>query len=95
VASNVYGSVTNAGTALTVLRTIPFFVPGSPGMRPNGNFALTLGNLSGHGPVILSGSSDFVNWVPLWTNPAVLGSLMFTDSVATHSPVKFYQAVEQ
>jgi len=95
VAGNAYGSVTNANTALTVLRTIPLFVPGSPAITAGGNFTFTLGNLSGHGPVVVSGSSDLVNWVPLFTNPAVLGSLGFTDPQATNSPLKFYQAVEQ
>jgi alpha-tubulin suppressor-like RCC1 family protein len=95
VAGNAYGSVTNAITSLTVLRPVPLFVLGSPAMTPAGKFAFTLGNLSGHGPVIVSGSSNFVDWMPLFTNQAVLGSLTFTDSVTTNSMVKFYQAVEQ
>lgn len=61
----------------------------------NGNLNLHLTGLSGHGPVILYGSSNLLIWDPLLTNPPAVGALELLDTSASNQPVRFYRALEQ
>jgi len=40
-------------------------------------------------------STNLVNWIPVLTNPPVVGPLQFLDSSATNFPRRFYRAAEQ
>jgi alpha-tubulin suppressor-like RCC1 family protein len=91
IVSNPLGTVTNSCN-LTVLRSTPQF--SSSGSLSSAGFAGELDHLSGHGDVIVFASTDLVNWVPIFTNAPVTGSLQFLDSGAT-SQSRFYRAVEQ
>jgi len=42
--------------------------------------------------VIISASPDLQTWTPLFTNPLVGGSLIFTDLLSTNFPQRFYRA---
>jgi hypothetical protein len=39
--------------------------------------------------VVVYTSSDLVNWLPIQTNPARVGALLFIDLDVTNSPVRF------
>jgi hypothetical protein len=45
--------------------------------------------------VVLYTSSDLVNWLPIQTNPATVGALLFIDPDVTNSPVRFYRVEEE
>jgi alpha-tubulin suppressor-like RCC1 family protein len=93
IVTNSFGAATNLQATLTVLRSTPQF-SGSASFSNEG-FAWQLNQLSGHGPVIILVSTDLVDWLPLFTNPPVTGSLEFLDCGATNQPSRFYRAVEQ
>ena len=41
---------------------------------------------------VISASTNLINWTPLATNPISIGSILFTDTVATNYPRRFYRA---
>ena len=45
-------------------------------------------------PVVILGSTDLVNWLPLFTNSPTTGSIQFLDLTATNLPARFYRAQE-
>jgi alpha-tubulin suppressor-like RCC1 family protein len=92
IASNALGTVTNSSCILTVLRSTPQF--NSSGSLSSAGFAGELDHLSGHGSVIVFASPDLINWVPIFTNAPLTGSLQFLDSGATNQS-RFYWAVEE
>jgi hypothetical protein len=49
---------------------------------------------SGLGPVVIYASSDLLTWQPIFTNPPVIGPLVFDDAGITNEPVRFYRASE-
>ena len=93
IAMNRLGVATNQNATLTVLRTPLQF--GASELLSNNGFYLELNQLSGHGEIVVYASGDLINWVPLLTNAAVLGTLRFTDPTATDTGVRFYRAVER
>jgi hypothetical protein len=64
------------------------------GPATNG-FDLRLTGLSGHGPIVLYSSSDFMDWHPFATSPPIVGSLTVRDTTAAKTPMRFYRAIEQ
>ena len=91
IVSNPLGTVTNSCN-LTVLRSTPQF--NSSGTLSSAGFTGELDHLSGHGNVVIFASPDLVNWVPIFTNAPVTGSLQFLHSGATNQS-RFYRAVEE
>ena len=91
--SNARGTITSLPAFLSVLRTTPRF--GGKPQFGSGGFGFQLNGLSGHGDVVLFASTNVVNWVPILTNPPVLGTLQLIDPSATNLPLRFYRAVEQ
>ena len=81
---------------LAVLEVLPqpLQFDSNPSFSPSG-FALQLIGLSGRGLVIVKASTDLKTWVPIFTNPPVLGTLHFLDSSRINAPTRFYRAVEQ
>jgi len=57
-------------------------------------FQLNLDGVLTTNPVVLFGSTDLVNWLPLFTNSATTGSFQFLDLTATNLPARFYRAQE-
>jgi hypothetical protein len=92
VITNAYGSVTSS-VATLALSGLPFTL-----LPSNGNFGLTNNQfmLALSGPagsnVVISASTNLQTWTPLATNPLPLGSLMFTDTLATNFTQRFYRA---
>jgi hypothetical protein len=56
---------------------------------------LRLLGATGAGPVVIQASGDLLTWQPLYTNPAVIGPLEYTDSAITNNSARFYRAFEQ
>jgi len=75
---------------------IPQFVlgPGATGFT-NGGFQFEIGGLSGHGEVVIYASSNLFNWVPVFTNPPVSGTLRFFDAGAGSRFLRFYRLEER
>jgi hypothetical protein len=92
VAANSLGAATSSPAFLAVLRSAPF---GNNPQWGAAGFSFILNGLSGHGPVVLYASSNLIQWLPLYTNPPVLGSLPVLDFSATNAPLRFYRAVEE
>jgi len=91
--TNTLGAATNLNATLTVLRSAPRF--NGLTFYSNGGFGSRLDQLSGHGSIIILASTNLVDWVPIFTNPPVIGSLQFLDPAATNQNSRFYRAVEQ
>jgi hypothetical protein len=54
---------------------------------------MELTNLTGQGQVIISASTNLLQWVPIYTNPSTYGGIIsFTDSNATAFAHRFYRA---
>jgi hypothetical protein len=61
----------------------------------NSGFRLRILGTSGWWPVVISGSTNLVDWTPIYTNPPVKLSLDYLDRGAANSPMQFYRAAEQ
>lgn len=93
VISNAFGA-TNSSNATLLVRGPIFTGNGGLGYSSQG-FNLLLNGLTGHGPITIFSSSNLVNWQPIFTNPATIGSIQFLDTNAVASPAQFYKATEQ
>jgi uncharacterized delta-60 repeat protein len=94
VVSNNWGSITSQVAQLTVTLPPPPLVIGNGGSGfgiQNHQFQFTLTGPVGSN-VIISASPDLQTWTPLFTNPLVGGSLIFTDLLSTNFPQRFYRA---
>jgi hypothetical protein len=94
--SNIFGAVASTSAKLTVLRSTPQFISsyGNSGAFGQG-FEMQLNGLSGHGPVVLYSSTNLVDWLPIFTNPPVMGYLQLSVSNAVDVPFQFYRVGEQ
>ena len=89
--------VTNAsGAATSSVATLS--IPGVPvslaggAQFANGQFTLQISGLTGQGPVVIQSSTDFVNWISIFTNAPGFGQVQFMDTNASN-PATFYRAV--
>ena len=94
--SNLIGTVTSPAGFLTVPRTTPYFDETSSllGFSARG-FGLPLKGLSGHGELVISASTNFVDWEPILTNPPAAGSVLLFDEAAANAAVRLYRAIER
>jgi hypothetical protein len=65
--------------------------PGSLSLS-GGKFTMELTNLIGQGAVVISASTNLLQWVPIYTNPSGFGAASFTDSNAGGFSHRFYRA---
>jgi hypothetical protein len=94
VVTNLYGSACSSIANLAVL--IPNFnSSNSASIFTANGFQLQLDGLTGHGSIIFYASTNLVDWLPIFTNPPVAGSLQFIDSNALNTSFLFYRAAEQ
>ena len=93
VISNHWGSVTSAVATLTV--TIPRTPPQIIASGTNFGFATNqFGfNISGAfgQTIVVDGSTNLVDWTPLFTNTAGHNPFYFFDSASTNFPWRFYR----
>jgi alpha-tubulin suppressor-like RCC1 family protein len=92
VVTNGFGTVTT-NTTLWVGQFGFNADPGNLLMSTNG-FKLQLDGILTTNPVVIFGSTDLVNWLPVFTNSATTGSVQFLDFTATNTPARFYRARE-
>jgi len=96
IVTNVYATVTSSPAMLTVLRSTPRFDVSATSLHlTNSGFGLTLQGLSGHGNILIYASTNLTTWIPILTNPPIVGTLQFVDSLATDFPHRFFRAEEQ
>jgi len=94
VISSPYGSVTSAVAVLTVM--VPTNAPqilvadGSFGFSTN-QFGFNFSGLAGQ-MVVVEGSTNLLDWTPLFTNSANGGPVYFFDPGWTNFPWRFYRA---
>jgi hypothetical protein len=94
VVSNFTGFATSQVARLTVLPGIVFQIPeNNGGLGPDG-FRFRVEGLLPNGPAILYGSTNLVDWIPLWTNAPTSGFFDWTDPGATNRAHRFYKVVE-
>lgn len=93
LASNNVGIAQSPAINLAVQRTAPLF--SATASYLDDGFQCKLSALSGHGSLVIYSSSNLVDWMPLWTNPPVVGDLNFKDLTATNSLIRFYRAEER
>lgn len=65
----------------------------SPVILPNQQFQLTIQGVPGQ-KFILSGSTNVLSWIPLWTNTLIAPATNWMDPEATPLPDRFYRAQE-
>jgi hypothetical protein len=51
--------------------------------------------LSGHGVFTIFESTDLQTWLPVYSNPPVLGTFDWIDGDSTNIAIKFYKLSEQ
>src|SRR6185503_7619658 len=93
IVSNPWGSFTNDAIILTVLRSPLEFDPTALHMT-SGGLNLRLLGASGLGPVIVEASSNLITWVPILTNPPIIGSFEFIDPTGSTASRRFYRALQ-
>jgi hypothetical protein len=95
IVSNTFGSLAGPPIILTVLRTPLKFDTSPAELRMSGDgLHLRLLGASGVGPLVIYGSSNLLTWQPVFTNPAVIGPLEFSDAGISNEPGRFYRATE-
>jgi hypothetical protein len=94
VVTNAYGSATSAVAALTVTipLTAPQIVAVNAGFRILTNqFGFSLEGAFGQ-TIVVDGSTNLVDWTPLFTNTAGSNSFYFWDPASVVIPRRFYRA---
>jgi hypothetical protein len=93
VVTNSAGAVTSATATVTITNLPVALVTGAKPLQcAQGHFVLHVTNIVGQGPAVISASTDFTHWVPVYTNPQIFGSFSITDSTANLFPERFYRA---
>ena len=93
VASNGIGSVSSGAGLLTVTPRVQF--GGGPGGGPTVSGGFFMINVSGGGigSIVVEGSTNLVNWIPIFTNSTPGGTVLFSDPISNGTR-KFYRARE-
>jgi hypothetical protein len=92
-ASTVTGIFALSGTESPLNNSPVSFVTSAGTMSlSGGKFTMELTNLTGQGQVVISASTNLLQWVPIYTNPSGYGTAYITDSNAGSFPHRFYRA---
>ncbi|MGD0815815.1 MAG: C10 family peptidase [Verrucomicrobiota bacterium] len=91
--STVTGIFALSGTEAPLTNSPASFVASHGSMSLSaGRFTMELTNLIGQGPVVISASTNLLQWVNIYTNPSGYGTAFVTDSNAGTFPRRFYRA---
>jgi hypothetical protein len=91
--NTVTGVFALSGTESPLTNSPVSFVTGAGALSlSGGKFTMQLTNLTGQGQVVISASTNLLQWVPIYTNPSGFGTVSFTDSNAGAFPCRFYRA---
>jgi subtilase family serine protease len=93
IVTNLYGAATSSVATLSVSGLPVSFASPTAAQYSNGQFVLQISGLTGQGPVVIQSSTDFVNWLPIFTNPPGFGQFQFIDTNAGNAPFNYYRAV--
>ena len=92
-ANTVTGVFALSGTASPLTNSPVSFVTSAGALSlSGGKFTMELTNLAWQGQVVISASTNLLQWVPVYTNPSGFGTVSFTDSNAGAFPWRFYRA---
>jgi len=90
------GSGTHSIERVLVPPTPLQFNSGSTNLQMTASgFQMQVSGQDGTSPVIIYASTNLVDWLPVFTNPAYVGTIPFIDPAATSFPSRFYRAKEQ
>jgi beta-galactosidase len=96
VASNAFGTVTSSDAVLTVPPPPLQFRTGARNLQMTSNgFKLQVVGSTGTGVVVIYGSTNLVDWLPIFTNSPTSGTVQFIDSAAGGSGTRFYRAEQR
>jgi hypothetical protein len=91
--STVTGVFALSGTESPLTNSPVSFVTSAGSLSlSGGKFTMELTNLIGQGAVVISASTNLLQWIPIYTNPSGYGTASFTDSNAGAFPRRFYRA---
>jgi arabinogalactan endo-1,4-beta-galactosidase len=94
VLSNSYAAVTSSVAMLGVTGVPASFFSGAGGLQfSNGQFQFSLTGLTGQGAVEIDGSTNLIQWTPIFTNPSAFGAATIIDSNAGSFPWRYYRAI--
>jgi trimeric autotransporter adhesin len=92
IISNSYGSVTSVWAGLSVYFPQPQIATGDAGFGILTNqFGFNIIGIIGQN-IVVDGSTDLINWVPVFTNASRGGAVHFSDSDSTNYPQRYYRA---
>jgi uncharacterized protein YpmS len=92
VVTNMAGWTTSAVATLTVTNPVFTLSPPGGGWRFSNGFALQFSVPVGL-TCVIQASTDLQTWTPVATNVVAAGSVLFTDTVATSYPNRFYRVI--
>jgi uncharacterized repeat protein (TIGR03803 family) len=94
VVTNINGATTSSVVTLSITNVPVSFLRETGDLRyTNGQFALTLTDLTGQGEIVIEASTNLRQWTPIYTNPPGFGAAPFVDSAAGSFRYRFYRAV--
>ena len=94
VINGLYGSLTSVAATVTLAssNTPPALISADSNFGIVSNqFSFHLSGVVGQ-TIIIDGSSDLANWIPLFTNTASATPISFSDPAWTNFPARFYRA---
>jgi hypothetical protein len=92
-ASTVTGVFALSGTESPLTNSPVSFVTSAGSLKySGGKFMMQVTNLTGQGAVVISASTNLLQWVPIYTNPSGYGGFSFIDSNAGSFSHRFYRA---
>jgi len=93
IITNTSGAVTSSVATLSLTNLpVRFATGGKALLYGGGQFILQLTNLAGQGAVVISASTNLMQWTPVFTNPSAFGSFNYTDVNVRVFPHRFYRA---
>jgi hypothetical protein len=97
IITNTLGAVASAVATITIQSGVPlrFDLLHVPPLLVSNGFQVKVNDLSGLGPLVIYASSNLVDWLPIFTNPANPGSVLFVDPATTNLSQRFYRASEE
>jgi hypothetical protein len=93
IISNPVGTLTSPAMSLTVPALL-FDASSLSYLATNGAFSMRLTGSSGVYPVVISTTTNLVDWMPIFTNAPTTNAIDFTDLPSAASPQRFYRAAE-
>jgi hypothetical protein len=93
--SNVFGAYLSFPTTISILRTpLRFDVSPETMQWTTNGMQLRLLGASGLAPVVVYVTTDFASWLPVYTNPPIIGAFSLLDLGSSNRPQTFYRASE-